>query len=178
MVRIYNCTANVNLFNVLHKVNYSKWVYIMKNKKVISSPKSSLCTWVAALITGITLTTAAQLPVTDGLVVWLKADAIDINDTVNQVRIDGNDIYVKQWNDQSGGSHHAANTSVGDQPLYIASGLNEKPVLRFAQDNDNDGDRLYLGDLSALFPTAGSLFVVATLDNDGRYNLFGNRGQR
>ena len=32
-----------------------------------------------------------------------------------------------------------------------------------------------MGVLSASFPSAGSMFAVATPDNDGRYNLFGNR---
>ena len=68
----------------------------------------------------------------------------------------------QQWNDCSGNSKHATNADGSHQPKYIASGLNGKPVLRFTQDNDDNGDRLKLGDLSADFPTAGSVFVVAT----------------
>jgi hypothetical protein len=121
------------------------------------------------------LSARAQLPVTDGLVVWLRADAVDTNDVVSEVRAAGGSLYVKQWADQSGNSFHAANATETDQPLYVANGLGGLPVLRFGQDSEDNGDRLYLGDLSASFPTAGSVFAVAAPDNDGRYNVFGNR---
>jgi hypothetical protein len=114
-------------------------------------------------------------PVTSGMVVWLPADGVNTSDT-NQVRIVGTDMFVKQWNDFSTAANkHATNATEADQPRYIADALNGKPVLRFGQDSEDNGDRLYLGDLSANFPTGASLFVVATIDNDGRYNLFGNR---
>jgi hypothetical protein len=102
------------------------------------------------------------MPVTDGMRVWLSAETVT-------------DIFVKQWNDLSPNGRNATNGTANDQPRYIAKGLNGQPVLRFAQDTEDNGDRLYLGDLSADFPTAGSVFVVATIDNDARYNLFGNR---
>ena len=47
---------------------------------------------------------AATLPVQDGLVVWLKADAVNPSDA-NQVRLSGTDVFVKQWVDQSGNNH-------------------------------------------------------------------------
>ncbi|MCF7734678.1 MAG: Ig-like domain repeat protein, partial [Akkermansiaceae bacterium] len=114
-------------------------------------------------------------PVTAGMIVWVSGDGVDASDPA-QVRVAGADTFVTQWKDFSTNNHHATNATANDQPRYIASGLNGKPVLRFGQDNDDDGDRLYLGDLSADFPTAGSVFVVSTIDNDGRYNLFGNCG--
>ena len=116
-----------------------------------------------------------QLPVTNGLIVWVRADAIDTNDTVNEVRISGSSIFVVEWDDQSGYGNNASNITQSDQPLYITNALNGKPVLRFTQVNDNTGSKLYLGDLSAHFPSAGSLFAVGTINSDGRYNLFGNR---
>ena len=106
-----------------------------------------------------------------GLQVWLDAGAVNSADPA-QVDGSGN---VQQWNDLSSNKKHASNATVADRPRYVASGLNGKPVLRFGQDNDDNGDRLYLGDLGASFPTGASVFVVATIDNDGRYNLFGNR---
>ncbi len=129
----------------------------------------------AAAVLGMGVSANAQLPVTDGLIVWLKADAVDTGDIANQVRLSGSDIYVKRWVDSSPNNHPASNSAEGDQPLYIANGLNGMPVLRFAEDNDDNGDRLYMGDLSASFPNAGTVFVVSTINNDGRYNLFGNR---
>ena len=113
-------------------------------------------------------------PVTDGMKVWLSGDGVNTDDPT-QVRLAGFDTFVAQWNDFSTNGKHATNATVNDQPKYIANGLNGKPVLRFAQDSEENGDRLYLGDLSADFLTAGSVFVVSTIDNDGRYNLFGNR---
>jgi hypothetical protein len=118
---------------------------------------------------------SAAPPVTTGLVVSLSADAVDPADTT-QVRIAGADTFVKQWNDQSGNSHSATNATEGDQPQYIASGADGQPVLRFAQRDDDNGSRLYLGDLSEHTPSAGSVYIVSTIDNDGRYNLFGNCG--
>lgn len=142
---------------------------------VMAAVRRSYLVLAAVVALGLGLGARAQLPVTDGLIVWLKADAVNTNDAVNQVRLSGGEIYVKQWVDQSGGNRHAANTTENDQPRYVAAGLNGLPVLRFAQDSEDNGDRLYLGDLSASFPTAGSVFAVAAPDNDGRYNVFGNR---
>ena len=117
---------------------------------------------------------AADLPVKDGLIVWLKADAVNPSDT-SQVRLSGSDVFIKQWVDQSGNNHPASNGTDSDQPTYIAGALNGQPVLRFAQTDDDNGSRLYLGDLSLYSANAGTVFAVGTLDNDGRYNLFGNR---
>ena len=127
-----------------------------------------------AVLLGLTPTAHGQLPVTSGLVVWLSADSINTADS-NQVRVVGADTFVKQWNDGSGGAHHAIQTTEADQPKYIANGLNGKPVLRFSQVNDDDGSEMKLGDLSAFFPTSASMFAVSTIDTDGRYNLFDNR---
>jgi hypothetical protein len=131
---------------------------------------SDLMTWNFTIVPPVAPPTLP--PVTDGMIVWLPADGVSANDST-QVRIDGADTFVKQWKDLSGNNKHASNTTPNDQPRFIASGLNGKPVLRFGQ--DGNGDRLKLGDLSASFPTGASVFVVATIANDGRYNLFGNR---
>ncbi|MDA0767043.1 MAG: hypothetical protein O3A92_09495 [Verrucomicrobia bacterium] len=106
-----------------------------------------------------------------GLRVWLKADAINSG---NPAEVDGGGAIV-QWLDSSGNGNDAANPASGDRPAYVAGGLNGLPVVRLTQDNDDNGDRLFLGDLSAQFPTAGSMFAVATLNTDGRYNIFDNR---
>jgi hypothetical protein len=116
-------------------------------------------------------------PVTSGMVVWLTADGVNTADS-NQVRTSGSDTFVKQWNDWSGAGRNAANTNEGDQPKYIANALNGKPAIRFTEDDGGTGDRLYMGDLSAQTPSAGSVFVVATPNeattNTG-YTLFDNR---
>ena len=127
----------------------------------------------AALWLGAGPSAQAIPPVTNGLVVWLSADSINTADT-NQVRIAGADTFVKQWNDGSGNSKNATQSVPGDQPKYIASGVGGKPVLRFTQTSDDNGSQMELGDISASFPTAGSMFAVSTINTDGRYNLFDN----
>ena len=125
----------------------------------------------AALWLGAGPTAQAIPPVTNGLVVWLAADSVNPADP-NQVRTSGADNFVKQWNDGSGNAHHATQTTDANQPKYIASGVGGKPVLRFTEASSS---KMVLGDLSASFPTAGSIFAVSTINSDGRYNLFGNR---
>jgi hypothetical protein len=134
----------------------------------------------------VTVTAASGLPVTGGLRVWLTADAVDPSDPT-QVRTSGSDVFVQKWLDRSGYGNLATNGAPDNQPLYIASGLNGKPVVEFVQRNNPNGtvneglgSKLSLGDLSAQFPAAGSIYAVATigtasLPSDGMYNLFGNR---
>lgn len=72
-----------------------------------------------------------------GLRVWLSADGINLSDP-SQVRIDGANAFVTQWNDQSGSSFNAQQTSESLQPLFISSSpdLNAKPAVRFDGAND------------------------------------------
>ena len=44
--------------------------------------------------------------------------------------------YVVTWYDQSGGGRNATQATTTAQPLYVASGQNAKPVLRYDQVND------------------------------------------
>jgi len=44
--------------------------------------------------------------------------------------------YIQSWYDQSGNAYTAAQTTAANQPLYVASGQNGRPVGRF--DNTND----------------------------------------
>ena len=76
---------------------------------------------------------------------------------------------------RSGAGRNATNATQSDQPKYIANALNGKPVIRFTEDNNDTGDRLYLGDLSTQTPTAGSAFIVATPTDPNGYTLFDNR---
>ncbi|MCX6879076.1 MAG: Ig-like domain-containing protein [Verrucomicrobia bacterium] len=114
-----------------------------------------------------------------GLRVWLKADAVN---SADPTQVDGSGNVLK-WLDQSGNGNHATKGSTQIAPTYVASTLNGQPVLRFAQTDDSNGSRLYLGDLSAQFSAAASgssVFATATIGTpttptDGRYNMFGNR---
>ncbi|MBM4034743.1 MAG: PEP-CTERM sorting domain-containing protein, partial [Planctomycetes bacterium] len=74
---------------------------------------------------------------------------------------------VAQWLDISGNAHNT--TATISDPAYAASALAGKPAVRF------DGDDAFqLGNLGAFFPSAATLFVVATI-NDNGYNLFTTR---
>ena len=68
----------------------------------------------------------AQLPVTDGLTVWLKADA--------GVTLNGST--VSAWNDQSGAGRNATQGTTAKQPLYVASADNGKPSVLFDGTDD------------------------------------------
>ncbi len=147
-----------------------KSLIISKSARITLRNLALAVPWRAAGFLGLASALHAVPPVTNGLVVWLSADSINPADT-NQVRVVGADTFVKLWNDGSGGGHHATNATAIEQPQYIASGLNGKPVLRFTEASPS---KMFLGDLSGSFPTAASFFAVSTINGDGRYNLFDN----
>ena len=66
--------------------------------------------------------------ITDGLLLWLKADAI--------TGLADNDP-VAAWNDSSGNSNNATQGTGANRPLYKVGIVNGLPVVRF--DNVNDG---------------------------------------
>ena len=93
-----------------------------------------------------------------GLQVWLKADAGVVTNVSGT---------VTNWQDQSGNGHNGS--GAGSNPKFTAasSTLGGMPSLSF--DDSNTG--ISLGNLSASFPTAASVFVV-TYVNDTLYNVF------
>ena len=65
---------------------------------------------------------------------------------------------VSDWSDISGNANHSAQVTVGLQPLFISSGMNGLPTLRF----DGTNDFLVVPDADNLDNTTGvSVFVVA-----------------
>jgi hypothetical protein len=74
------------------------------------------------------LTVGSPNVASSDLILWAKADA--------GVTKDGNN-YVTQWNDQSSAGNHLTPTSSSCDPLYVSSGINSKPVIRFDGTNDN-----------------------------------------
>jgi hypothetical protein len=93
-----------------------------------------------------------------GLQVWLDASQI--------TGLADNDL-VAIWEDNSGANHDATQGNSGLQPTYKTAALNGLPVVRF----DGTDNFLELGNLSASFPSAATLFVAATL-NDTIYVLY------
>ena len=63
----------------------------------------------------------------NGLKLWLKADAGVTKDANNQ---------ISAWADQSGNGNNALQSTLGNQPLWVGSAVNGKPVVRFDGAND------------------------------------------
>jgi len=101
---------------------------------------------------------AQTLTVTNGLQLWLRADAgITTNASGG----------VVQWDDQSTNGNNALQITDSQAPLFVPAALNNKPVLRFdgADDflNVLDSDSLsFTGDLTTLF--------VVRFEDFGFYN--------
>lgn len=127
---------------------------------------------VLGVVGGGASTASAQVPPTQDLVVWLRGDA--------GVETDGSGN-VTAWRDQA-----LAGTGAGAQdalptegsPSLVASGAGGDPTIRF----DGSGEHFTMNNaaggtgsnLSSLFPTAATIFIVAT-PNDTQYNLYATR---
>ena len=76
-------------------------------------------------------------PAIIGLKVWLRADAVATNDPA-QARADGDNFFVRRWNDQSGAANAAQQTTDELQPQWnpAVAGLNGRPALHFDGVND------------------------------------------
>ena len=126
------------------------------------------------------LSIAAEPPTHfSGLNLWLRADAVETTDPT-QVRVSGNNLYVKKWNDQSGSSNHAQQSTDIYQPLLIAAapGLGNQPAIRF----DGANDLLLLSSVAAqnnftLIVVARS-FVSHEVDAQDAVGVGGVSGQR
>jgi hypothetical protein len=123
---------------------------------------TQVATVVAILMLAVGQTHAAFSSNTvSGLAVWFEADAGVLTNSSGA---------VTNWLDQSGNGRNATQTTTSDQPTYVASALNGKPVIRF----DGVNDKLVTANLSSAFPTAATLFVVATISNDTAYDIYYN----
>jgi hypothetical protein len=101
-----------------------------------------------------------------GLAVWLDAS---VDSSV--LRATGTDD-VEQWNDLSGNNRNAVQTVPSHRPTYTTT-LNGRKCISFGDANQNV--RLVLGNLSAVFPTFGEVFVTYAADNDTSYSIYTTR---
>jgi hypothetical protein len=101
-----------------------------------------------------------------GLAVWLDAS---VDSSV--LRATGTDD-VQQWNDLSGNNRNAVQTTSGNRPTYTTT-LNGRKCISFGDANQNV--RLVLGNLSAVFPTFGEVFMTYAADNDTTYSVYATR---
>jgi hypothetical protein len=76
--------------------------------------------------TALTLTIAANFAVTDGMLLWLRADANVVT---------GTNGAVSQWTDQSALGNNAFQTTTANQPQLIANQVNGLPIIRFSGTN-------------------------------------------
>ncbi len=88
------------------------------------------------------------MPVTNGLTLWLDADAITGL---------AHGAAVAAWSDRSGRANDAAQANATLQPLYVTNALNGRPVVRF------DGADDYL-DGTAAAVTSRTIMAVCRLD--------------
>ncbi|MBT5855318.1 hypothetical protein HOH87_01625, partial [bacterium] len=101
--------------------------------------------------------------------VWLDASATG-NGGVAMMEQDesGN---VSKWLDISGNGNHAIQDTVSKQPNYQTNVANGLAGLVFSEVN---ADEMTMGAIYSQFPTAGSVIVVAEIDEDDQYTLFSN----
>jgi len=92
-----------------------------------------------------------------GLIVWLAA-------RMETAFADNDDVGT--WTDHSGLGHDATQATADNKPHYKTGIINGNAVLRF----DGTNDTMTLGDLSAHFATAATVFVVASACS--QYNLY------
>jgi hypothetical protein len=101
------------------------------------------------LLAGTTASLAQTLNVTNGLQLWLKADAGVTTNAAGG---------VTQWNDQTTNANHAVQSTDAAAPRLITAALNNRPVLRF----DGVDDSLAVPDSASLSSTGdvSSFFVI------------------
>jgi hypothetical protein len=96
-------------------------------------------------------------PVTTGLHLWLKSDALVLD----------HGDRVASWTDSSGQGNHAVQATITKQPRFFESGYNGKPVIRF----DGADDVLQIPFDADLNSEEMTIFVVNDLNQDnGTYN--------
>lgn len=99
-----------------------------------------------SIAASLTVADDKALSVREGLLFWLKADALtDAKDSSSVAVIP----------DAAGRNNHAKQPVTGSQPLYIAGALNGKPALRF----DGTDDHFFLGSLGG-DSVATTIFMV------------------
>jgi hypothetical protein len=101
----------------------------------------------ACLLFAVLRTFAQTLPVTDGLELWLRADAGVTTNSAGG---------ITAWADQSVNGNNASQSDDAQAPLLVNGALNNRPVLRFDGVDDfldvADSDSLsFTGDMASFF---------------------------
>ena len=117
----------------------------------------------AALFTTAVNSFAQTLTVTDGLMLWLRADA---GVTTNENGL------VMQWDDQSGNVNHAFQSVDLQMPLLVPNAITNKPALRFdgsATAGEHDFLNIPHAETLAITGDLTTLFVIK-VDDFANYN--------
>src|SRR3954452_8200439 len=87
----------------------------------------------AALLLGATASGAAVIPGTSLTpTVWLRADAVNgLNPQGNPAALPANNAQIPFWGDTSGNGRNATQGILAQQPRFVTSQVNGKPVVRF-----------------------------------------------
>jgi hypothetical protein len=79
---------------------------------------------------------------------------------------------VGAWLDKSGNARHATQSTAGNRPKANTAGLNSRRAVQFFGGNS---ELLSLGNLSAVFPSAGEVLVAYSPTSDTSYGLYETR---
>jgi hypothetical protein len=114
----------------------------------------------------------------DGCVLWLDTE---FSDTTLLPVTAGSGITVAEWKGVDGGPV-ALQPDDGDRPLWEENVLGGKPAIRFVGlDTESGQDYLILGNLGYLVPSAATVIIRTTINDDSDYNIFStlnNNGNR
>ena len=96
----------------------------------------------------------AQLPPTNGLQLWLKADAIT-------GLADGQKIAT--WSDISSNGFHATQATVANQPVFHTNVLNSLPAVRFSDDGSTSAGNTNINHLTSSLTLNGNSNAVTAI---------------
>ncbi len=101
----------------------------------------------------------AQVPVTSGLRLYLRAD-VGVTNSSNPATDGG---FVTDWADQSGNGNNATALGPAHRPTFVANAVNGQPAIRFSvfDASDPNGDVLQVAHDLSLNPAQITSFVVA-----------------
>lgn len=116
----------------------------------------------------------AQLPVMDGLSLWLDATTGLYDATTGGNLVTSNDSAISRWEDMSGNERHIIQPTANNKPVLKAASQNGNNTVYF----DGSNDWLYGNTNDGFFNTLPrtTFFVVKLDTKTTRTEFFGNRG--
>jgi len=97
-----------------------------------------------------------------GIAFWLDANA------TSTITLDGSGN-VETWADKTTNARNATQTTAANRPTLNSLGFNGKQAIRFT---GGLNELLSMGNLSAVFPSAGEVFLAVDLNGDTSYSLY------